>query len=117
MRVIVLKARDLVKADITLLGKGKSDPFVRVKGKDIVMDSFHRLRVSRLAQGNNEFKTKTVNNTTEPEWNEVCVCISVESLSRFVFRSSNSPWNNVRAIVSNSRSLMKIQAKMISLEG
>ena len=29
---MVIKARDLVKADLTLLGKGKSDPFVRVKG-------------------------------------------------------------------------------------
>ena len=32
VRVIILKARDLVKADLTLMGKGKSDPFVRVKG-------------------------------------------------------------------------------------
>jgi Ca2+-dependent lipid-binding protein len=37
-----------------LLGKGKSDPFVKVK-----------------AQGNVEYKTKTINNTTEPQWNEV----------------------------------------------
>ena len=34
---MVIKARDLVKADLTLLGKGKSDPFVRVKG-------MHRIR-------------------------------------------------------------------------
>ncbi|CAF0743361.1 unnamed protein product [Adineta steineri] len=53
VRVIVLQARDLVKSDITLLGKGKSDPFVKVK-----------------AQGN-EYKTKTINNTSEPHWNEV----------------------------------------------
>lgn len=54
VRVIVLRARDLVKCDITLLGKGKSDPFVKVK-----------------APGDAEYKTKTINNTTEPEWNEV----------------------------------------------
>jgi hypothetical protein len=30
--VMILKARDLVKCDLTLLGKGKSDPFVKVKG-------------------------------------------------------------------------------------
>ncbi len=54
VRVLVLKARDLVKCDITLLGKGKSDPFVKVK-----------------AEGNDEYKTKTINNTTEPQWNEV----------------------------------------------
>jgi Ca2+-dependent lipid-binding protein len=43
-----------VKCDLKLLGKGKSDPFVKVK-----------------AQGNQEHKTKTINNTTEPQWNEV----------------------------------------------
>jgi len=32
VRVIIIRARNLIKADITLLGKGKSDPFVRVKG-------------------------------------------------------------------------------------
>lgn len=32
VRVVILRARNLIKADITLLGKGKSDPFVRVKG-------------------------------------------------------------------------------------
>ncbi|CAF3301091.1 unnamed protein product [Rotaria socialis] len=54
VRVIVIQAKELIKADITLLGKGKSDPFVKVK-----------------AQGNIEYKTKTINNTTEPQWNEV----------------------------------------------
>ncbi|CAF1149216.1 unnamed protein product [Adineta steineri] len=54
VRVFIIKAHDLIKADINLLGKGKSDPFVRVK-----------------AQGSAEYKTKTINNTTEPAWNEV----------------------------------------------
>ncbi|CAF1168043.1 unnamed protein product [Rotaria sordida] len=54
IRVIVIKAKDIVQADINLLGKGKSDPFVKVK-----------------AQGNVEYKTKTINNTTSPQWNEV----------------------------------------------
>ncbi|CAF3704281.1 unnamed protein product [Rotaria sp. Silwood1] len=54
VRVIVIKAKDLVKADIQILGQGKSDPFVKVK-----------------AQGNVEYKTKTINNTTTPQWNEV----------------------------------------------
>ncbi len=26
-----------------------------------------------IAQGNVEYKTKTINNTTEPQWNEVSV--------------------------------------------
>lgn len=34
VRVFIIQARNLIKADITLLGKGKSDPFVRMKGKN-----------------------------------------------------------------------------------
>lgn len=33
VRVVVIEAHNLVKADINLLGKGKSDPFVKVKSK------------------------------------------------------------------------------------
>ncbi len=62
--MLILKARDLVKCDITLLGKGKSDPFVKVK-----------------AEGNEEYKTKTINNTTEPQWNEVCEFVIEQSES------------------------------------
>ncbi|CAF3620644.1 unnamed protein product [Rotaria sordida] len=54
VRVFVLRAQNLIKADITFLGKGKSDPFVKVK-----------------VPGSVEYKTKTINNTTDPEWNEV----------------------------------------------
>ncbi|CAF0759941.1 unnamed protein product [Didymodactylos carnosus] len=54
VRVYILKARDLIKADINFMGRGKSDPFVKV-----------------TAGGNFEYKTKTINNTTDPEWNEV----------------------------------------------
>lgn len=32
---------------------------------------------SPLAQGNIEYKTKTINNTTEPIWNEVCFSSSM----------------------------------------
>ncbi|CAF4403022.1 unnamed protein product, partial [Rotaria sp. Silwood2] len=54
VRVVIIKAKQLVQADVKLLGTGKSDPFVKVK-----------------AQGNVEYKTKTINNSTEPQWNEV----------------------------------------------
>ncbi|UJR22549.1 hypothetical protein I4U23_025598 [Adineta vaga] len=67
VRVIVFQARDLVKSDITLLGKGKSDPFVKVK-----------------AQGNVEYRTKTINNTTEPHWNEVFEFVVEQNESDFV---------------------------------
>ncbi|CAF0788896.1 unnamed protein product [Rotaria sp. Silwood1] len=54
VRAFVLRAQDLIKADITLLGKGKSDPFVKV-----------------TVPGSVEYRTKTIDNTTNPEWNEV----------------------------------------------
>ena len=34
LRIHVLEAKDLVKADIAVLGKGKSDPYTVVKGKN-----------------------------------------------------------------------------------
>ena len=33
MRVKVLEAKDLLKSDISLTGKGKSDPYVVLKGQ------------------------------------------------------------------------------------
>ena len=41
VRVFIIKARDLIKADITLLGKGKSDPYVKVKGITFVYLVLH----------------------------------------------------------------------------
>ncbi|CAF1581641.1 unnamed protein product, partial [Didymodactylos carnosus] len=32
LRVYIIKARDLIKADINFIGRGKSDPFVKVTG-------------------------------------------------------------------------------------
>ena len=137
---MVIKARDLVKADLTLLGKGKSDPFVRVKGMYRILRSQRREHVlvmkpkcSRviadqilsvtplliLAQGNIEYKTKTVNNTTEPQWNEVdregAGCTFTFTLTSK--RCSNSSSNNPRATLWNSKSTTKIREKMISSEG
>lgn len=37
------------------------------------------------AQGKTEFKTKTINNTTQPEWKEVCVGNLVSSFMRCCF--------------------------------
>ncbi|CAF4963033.1 unnamed protein product [Rotaria sp. Silwood1] len=50
VRVFILRAQDLIDADIG----GKSDPYVNVK-----------------VPGNIKYRTKTINNTTNPEWNEV----------------------------------------------
>ncbi|CAF4583689.1 unnamed protein product [Rotaria socialis] len=67
VRVFVLRAQNLIKADISLLGKGKSDPFVTVK-----------------LQGTKEYKTKTIDNTTDPTWNEVFEFVVEQSESDVV---------------------------------
>ncbi|XP_060068071.1 extended synaptotagmin-2-like isoform X2 [Ylistrum balloti] len=53
LRVHVLGAKDLIKADIGFAKKGKSDPYAVVK------------------VGAKKFKTKVINNTVHPEWNAV----------------------------------------------
>ncbi|XP_072253980.1 extended synaptotagmin-3 [Leuresthes tenuis] len=55
VRIHVLEARDLLAKDTYMMGlkKGKSDPYVT-------------LRV-----GNRHFKSKTIDNTLQPKWNEV----------------------------------------------
>lgn len=52
VRVKVLEAKDLIKSDISLTGKGKSDPYVVLK------------------VGAKEVKTRIINNTVQPVWNE-----------------------------------------------
>lgn len=52
VKVTVLEAKDLKRADISLTGKGKSDPYVVVK------------------VGAKSEKTKVVDNTVNPVWNE-----------------------------------------------
>ena len=54
MRIYVYKAFNLIRADINILGQGKSDPYVKIHGC-----------------GNKEFKTKVIQNNLNPEWNEV----------------------------------------------
>ncbi|XP_069121833.1 extended synaptotagmin-2-like isoform X4 [Argopecten irradians] len=53
LRIHVLGAKDLIKADIGFAKKGKSDPYAVIK------------------VGAKKFKTKVINNTVNPEWNEV----------------------------------------------
>ncbi|CAF5102918.1 unnamed protein product, partial [Rotaria sp. Silwood1] len=50
VRAFILRAQDLINADIV----GKSDPFVKVK-----------------VPGSIEYRTKTIDNTLNPEWNEI----------------------------------------------
>eukprot|EP00105_Crassostrea_gigas_P027085 XP_011448299.1 PREDICTED: extended synaptotagmin-2 isoform X2 [Crassostrea gigas] len=53
LRIYMIEARNLVSADVALLGKGKSDPYAVLKF------------------GPEKFKTKVINNSVNPEWNEV----------------------------------------------
>ena len=73
----MIGAKNLIKADISLLGKGKSDPFVRIKGRRGCSSwriGEHLCLSLWIAQGNSEFRTRTIDNTTDPEWNEVSLC-------------------------------------------
>lgn len=54
MRLYVIRAYDLKKADINLLGHGSSDPYVKISGC-----------------GSKEYTTKVINNNLNPVWNEV----------------------------------------------
>lgn len=58
MRIHVVQAKHLMKKDIGVLGKGKSDPY------------------AVITVGAQEFRTKTIDNTVDPKWDfwcEVCV--------------------------------------------
>lgn len=54
MRVHVVEAKHLMKKDIGMLGKGKSDPY------------------AVITVGAQEFKTKTIDNTVDPKWDYWC---------------------------------------------
>nr|XP_022326115.1 extended synaptotagmin-2-like isoform X6 [Crassostrea virginica] len=53
LRIYMIEARNLVSADVAFVGKGKSDPYAVLKF------------------GPEKFKTKVINNTVNPQWNEV----------------------------------------------
>lgn len=54
MRIHVIEAKHLMKKDIGMLGKGKSDPY------------------AVITVGAQEFKTKVVNNSVDPKWDYWC---------------------------------------------
>ncbi|XP_018325864.1 extended synaptotagmin-2 isoform X2 [Agrilus planipennis] len=61
LRVHVVEAKDLMKKDVSLLGKGKSDPY------------------AVITVGAQEFKTKTIPNTVDPKWDYWCELTVMES--------------------------------------
>jgi len=57
LRIHVVEAKHLMKKDIGMLGKGKSDPYAIIN------------------VGAQEFRTKTIDNTVNPKWDFWCeVC-------------------------------------------
>ncbi|BES97177.1 Hypothetical protein NTJ_09991 [Nesidiocoris tenuis] len=54
LRVHVVEAKQLMKKDISMLGKGKSDPY------------------AILTLGADNFKTQTIDNTVDPKWDYWC---------------------------------------------
>lgn len=68
LRVHVVEAKELMKKDISVLGKGKSDPYAVIN------------------VGAQEFRTKTINNTVAPKWDYWCeVCALFLQFEWFIF--------------------------------
>ncbi|XP_063973441.1 extended synaptotagmin-2 isoform X2 [Diachasmimorpha longicaudata] len=61
LRIHVVQAKHLMKKDIGVLGKGKSDPY------------------AIIGVGSQEFRTKTIDNTVDPKWDFWCEFIVEES--------------------------------------
>ncbi|XP_023246253.1 extended synaptotagmin-1 [Copidosoma floridanum] len=57
LRIHVVQAKHLMKKDIGMLGKGKSDPYAVV------------------TVGAQEFRTKTIDNSVDPKWDFWCECV------------------------------------------
>lgn len=54
LRIHVVQAKHLMKKDIGMLGKGKSDPY------------------AVITVGAQEFRTQTIDNTVDPQWDFWC---------------------------------------------
>ena len=75
------------------------------------------LHFNLLAQGNIEHRTKTISNTTDPEWNDVGLLFLYFAWLILVLRFVNSLSNNTKAIVLNLKYLTRILEKMTLLGG
>lgn len=66
LRVHVVEAKQLMKKDISMLGKGKSDPY------------------AIITVGAQQFKTKTIDNTVDPKWDFWCEFTVEESIGQVI---------------------------------
>lgn len=63
LRIHVVEAKNLMKKDISVLGKGKSDPYAIVN------------------VGSQEFRTQIIDNNVNPKWDFWCeVCLTAMKL-------------------------------------
>ncbi|KAK2575492.1 hypothetical protein KPH14_011218 [Odynerus spinipes] len=65
LRIHVVEAKHLMKKDIGMLGKGKSDPYAVIN------------------VGAQQFRTKTIDNTVNPKWDFWCEFIAEEGLGAY----------------------------------
>ena len=64
LRIHVVEAKHLMKKDIGVLGKGKSDPY------------------AIISVGAQEFRTKTIDNTVNPKWDFWCECAVTSAIAQ-----------------------------------
>ncbi|KYM99145.1 Extended synaptotagmin-2 [Cyphomyrmex costatus] len=64
LRIHVVEAKHLMKKDIGMLGKGKSDPYAVIN------------------VGAQEFRTKTIDNTVNPKWDYWCECAVTSAIAQ-----------------------------------
>ena len=121
VRIFVIGARDLIKADINLLGRGKSDPFVRVTGKwpveDVLLHTAKRFFVVIQHKEMSNIKRRQLIIPLIPNGMKYVRECDDWKKKDILFRFLNSLLNNTKVIMSNLKSMMKIQAKMISSDG
>ncbi|BFZ06345.1 hypothetical protein BsWGS_09385 [Bradybaena similaris] len=67
VRIRVIEAKDLIKADLGLTGKGKSDPYCKIR------------------VGACQVKTRVINNTLAPVWNQTFEMIVDSADGQFLF--------------------------------
>ncbi|KAH0949266.1 hypothetical protein HN011_000641 [Eciton burchellii] len=64
LRIHVVEAKHLMKKDIGMLGKGKSDPYAIIN------------------VGAQEFRTETIDNTVNPKWDFWCECAVTSAIAQ-----------------------------------
>ncbi|XP_037892233.1 extended synaptotagmin-2 isoform X3 [Glossina fuscipes] len=89
LRIHVVEAKDLMKKDIGMLGKGKSDPYAIVN------------------VGSQEFKTQIIDNNVNPKWDYWCEAV-VEDTQHTVINCRLFDWDRTGDDESLGRATIEI---------